>query len=78
MEFCAGPPLHALQPEIPRASLLDVAAQVWRMHRHLHAVDPAPFAAIDKVEQRDKRDIPNNHPSPISERNLDGCFFQPK
>jgi len=65
MEFCAGRPLDELAPELPRAALLDVAAQVGRAVRRLHAVDPRPLAAIDKgeawpalVQRRRRRVLP--------------------
>ena len=53
MEFCAGRPLDELQPELPRAALLDVAAQTGSTVRRLHAIDPQPLAAIDKGEAWD-------------------------
>ena len=53
MEFCTGRPLDELQPELPRAALLDVAAQTGGTVRRLHAVDPQPLAAIDKGETWD-------------------------
>ena len=50
MQFCAGRPLDALQPELTRHALLDVAAQTGRIVKRLHAVDTAPLAAVDKGE----------------------------
>ena len=65
LEFCAGRPLDELAPELPRAALLDVAAQVGRAVRRLHAVDPQPLATIDKgeawpalVQRRRRRVLP--------------------
>jgi len=52
-EFCAGRPLDELQVEMKQAALLEVAAQIGRMIRRLHAVDAKPLAAIDKGERWD-------------------------
>ncbi len=53
MQFCAGRPLDALQPELARQALLDMASETGRIVKRLHAVDTASLAAVDKGESWD-------------------------